>query len=109
MIRFSRPGNNRVEVQVSAASGGILVLSEIFYPGWQAQIDGESVPILRADYALRAVCVPPGEHRVVMQFAPRSLQIGAGVTLFSSLLVLWSGWRLFRGRAEPQRQKRINE
>ncbi len=107
-VRFSRPGNNRVEVEVSAASGGILVLSEVFYPGWQAQIDGESVPILRADYGLRAVCLPPGEHRVVMQFVPRSLQIGAGITLFSSFLMAWAVWRLFRRRVAPRRQERID-
>jgi hypothetical protein len=95
-VQLFRRGNNRVEVKVRAASGGVLVLSEVFYPGWRAALDGESVPLLRANYTLRAVCVPAGEHRVTFSFTPASLRLGAGITLLCLLLVGWTGWRLFK-------------
>jgi uncharacterized membrane protein YfhO len=71
----------------------MVVMSEIFYPGWRAAVDGVPVPLLRADYALRAVCVPPGEHVITLSFRPGSLWIGAGMTLACLLLVAWSAWR----------------
>jgi hypothetical protein len=92
-VQFSRRGNNQIEVEVRAASEGILVLSEVFYPGWRAAVDGKPVPILRADYLLRAVCVPAGAHQVTLTFTPPSLRIGAAITLLSLLLVVWAGWR----------------
>jgi hypothetical protein len=86
-VEFQRQGNNRIEVQVQAPSDGILVLSQAFYPGWRATLDGEPMPIMRANYVLQAVCVPAGAHRVVLTFAPSSLWIGAGISLFSLLVV----------------------
>jgi hypothetical protein len=91
-VHFSRRGNNQLEIQVRASSGGVLVIGEVFYPGWQARLDGQPVPLLRADYALRAVCVPAGEHRITLKFAPSSLRIGAGITLCFFLLVCWAVW-----------------
>jgi hypothetical protein len=92
-VQFSRRGNNRIEIDVQAASGGVLVLSEIYYPGWRATVDGEPVPILQADYVLRAVCVPAGEHQVTLSFSPASLKVGAGITLLCLLLVGWAALR----------------
>ncbi len=93
-VRVVRRGNDQLEVMVEASSAGILALSEIAYPGWQAEVDGEPAPVLRADVALRAVCVPAGAHRVVLSFRPLSLRVGAVSTLFSLLLVAWAGWRM---------------
>jgi hypothetical protein len=92
-VQFTRRGNNRVEVEVRAAAPGVLVLGEVFYPGWRATLDGEPLPLLRADYALRAVCVPPGEHRVTFSFAPSSLRAGVGVTVLGLILLAWAGWK----------------
>lgn len=92
-VEFSRPGNNEVRIHVQAAAPGIVVMSEVFYPGWRATMDGRPVPLLRADYALRAVCVPPGEHVITLSFVPASLWVGAGITLVCLLLVGWAVWR----------------
>ena len=94
-VRFSRQGNNRLEVEVEAASEGLLVLGEVFYPGWRATVDGKPAPVLRADYALRAVCVPAGTHRITLTFAPLSFRLGAGISLLSLLLLVVA---LFWGR-----------
>ncbi len=66
-----RPG--KVEIEVRAAQAGVLVLHDIFYPGWVAEIDGTRVPVLRAEVLFRAVEVPAGSHTVVFRFEPLSL------------------------------------
>jgi uncharacterized membrane protein YfhO len=58
---------------VQSDHGGVLVLHDVYYPGWIAEIDGKEVPIVRADVLFRGVEVRPGQHRVVFQFAPFSL------------------------------------
>lgn len=63
-----RPGETVIDVD--ARSAGVLVLRDIYYPGWIAELDGEEVPILRADVLFRAIEVPPGRHKVVFRFAP---------------------------------------
>ena len=50
-----------------------MVFSEVYYPGWQATIDGQSAPIARADYILRAMYVPAGKHTIEMRFDPPSI------------------------------------
>jgi hypothetical protein len=70
---------SRIDVQVQS-EGGLLVLSEVEYPGWQATVDGEPTPVLRADYVLRAVCVPAGEYQVVFTYYPPLLKFGLVVT-----------------------------
>jgi hypothetical protein len=64
---------DRIEVDVQSDHGGILVLHDVYYPGWIAEIDGKKVPIVRADVLFRGVEVRPGQHRIVFRFAPFSL------------------------------------
>ena len=70
---------NRIEVQVRGG-GGLLILSEVDYPGWRATVDGDPVRLVRADYVLRALCVPAGEHRVVLVYDPTPAKIGLAIT-----------------------------
>ncbi len=66
----------------------LLVASEMYYPaGWEAYVDGESVPIYRANYLLRAVPIPEGDHTVVMQFEPRSHRLGVRIAGLSTAFV----------------------
>ncbi len=67
--------------------GGVLVLSDQYYPGWQATVDGQSVPITRAFTALHAVCVPAGAHTVQFVYRPMSLIIGLILTVIGWLVV----------------------
>jgi uncharacterized membrane protein YfhO len=59
---------------------GYLVLSEIYYPGWRATIDGAPEEVLRADWNLRAVPVPAGRHALEFRFAPDSFARGAWIS-----------------------------
>lgn len=92
---------NRVEVRVEAAAPAWLVVSDTWYPGWQAEIDGERVALWRADYIFRAVRVPAGEHTVHFVYRPASLRIGLWLATLAVLAAGFSGW-LARRRSTPQ-------
>ena len=64
---------NRLTYDVNSGKGGVLVFSEIYYPGWTATIDGEPAELGRVDYILRALRVEPGKHQVELAFFPKSV------------------------------------
>ena len=82
-------GDARIEVdepehQVIRTHGeqpGALVVTDSFFPGWEATLDGQAVPILRANTAFRAVAVPAGEHVVEMRYRPRPFRLGVALSL----------------------------
>ncbi len=82
---------NEIRMVVSGSGNGMLVVSEIFYPGWHAYVDGVEAPIYRADWCLRAVPVPAGDHHIDMRFEPASFRhglIGTGVSAVVVLLLV---------------------
>ncbi len=83
VIRRLEP--ERVEIDAASSADGLLVLSDTFYPGWRATVDGSEVEILRANGLFRAVRIPAGPHRVVFEYAPRSLRRGAWLSGLSLL------------------------
>jgi hypothetical protein len=89
------PDMMRYETQ--SASPRLAVFSEIYYDkGWQAYIDGQAVPHLRANYVLRALVVPAGKHQVEFRFEPKAYYQGEKITLAASVLwLLWIGLGLF--------------
>ncbi len=88
LVRF---GPREIVWQVATDAPRLLVVDEIYYPaGWRAVVDGQSVPILQANYLLRAVPVPAGEHTVVMRFDPISHVWGLRITAIATLLVYGS-------------------
>jgi hypothetical protein len=76
------------ELAVSLDQDGYLVESEACYPGWTAEVDGVSAPMACADYALRALRLAPGSHRVRIAYRPWSWRIGVAISLVSMLLML---------------------
>ncbi len=64
---------NQLKYNVTSQKGGVVVFSEIYYPGWEATIDGQPAELGRVDYVLRALRVGPGQHEVVLSFFPKTL------------------------------------
>jgi hypothetical protein len=86
---------NKVSIQVDAASKGFLVLSDLYYTGWKAFVDGESEKVYKADYILRAVPVEKGSHLVELVYDPLSFKIGLALTASAlAVLVGSSSWLL---------------
>ena len=79
---------NRLVYKASTPKDGVVVFSEIYYPGWQATIDGQLVDIARADYILRAINVPAGEHTIEMWFDPQSIQVTESIAYAALTLLL---------------------
>ncbi len=80
--------SEQVELAIRASADGFLVISDQDYPGWEARVNGELVPILRGNYAFRAVRVPAGESRVEFQYRPRSVRAGFAVSLATAIGLL---------------------
>ena len=78
---------NRLTYKVRSQKGGVVVLSEIYYPGWTCTIDGQPTEIARANYVLRAIKVPAGEHEVVMTFDPQTVHVTEAIA-YASLAIL---------------------
>lgn len=74
-IKLTAYEPNGLKYEVDSKTGGTVVFSEIYYPGWQAYIDGVEAPHGRADYILRAMNVPAGKHEVEFKFDPKSLHV----------------------------------
>lgn len=74
-IKLTAYEPNDLKYEVNSKTGGTVVFSEIYYPGWQAYIDGVEAPHGRADYILRAMNVPAGKHVVEFKFDPKSLHV----------------------------------
>lgn len=71
---------NRLEYATNSRNGGVGVFSEIYFPwGWSATIDGEPAQIGRVNYILRAMKIPAGTHKIVMEFKPRSIAVTNGI------------------------------
>jgi hypothetical protein len=80
---------NHLIYQTSNTNPGFAVFSEIYYPeGWTAYLDGKPVDILRANYILRALEIPAGQHKVEFKFAPESYTLGNKIMLGSSILLI---------------------
>jgi hypothetical protein len=80
-------GPNVLEVRTDTDGPAYLVVSDVWTPGWRARLDGVPAPLLRANYAFRAVAVPAGVHTVVMEYAPSGIRWGAGASAAGVLLL----------------------
>jgi hypothetical protein len=107
--RITRYEPSRIELRTRNDKPSFLVLSEIYYRGWEAWIDGRRAPVERVNYALRGVAVPAGEHRIEFAFRAPSVRLGAKyaavglVFLLAGAMICRRG-TLLRKRIEPDRK-----
>ncbi|MDE3089849.1 MAG: YfhO family protein [Chloroflexota bacterium] len=96
-------GPNEIRLEVNTPNAGVLVLSEVYYPGWRAWVEDPAtsrgvedteVAVLRADFLFRAVEVPAGAHRVRLVYDPPLFKIGLGLfSLTGIVLMAWGVWK----------------
>jgi len=78
---------NHLTYDVKSSTGGIVVFSEVYYPGWTATIDGNPAEVGRVDYVLRGIQMPAGSHKVEMMFYPKSVDNTETVAYIAYLLL----------------------
>ncbi len=106
-VKLTKYMSNQLEYDVYSTKGGVIVFSEVYYPGWTATIDGQDATLGRADYLLRALNVAPGKHKIVLTFRPKSVAttetiayIAYAVLLLAIAIAAYLGYRRKRTGAE---------
>jgi Bacterial membrane protein YfhO len=88
--RIIERDETRMVIQADAARPSVLVLSEIAYPGWEAEVDGKATELMRVNYDLRGVALGAGNHRIELIYRPRSVIIGTAVSIITAICLLLS-------------------
>jgi hypothetical protein len=82
-------GDDTLAVRVHSTGPALLTISRTYHPSWQAEIDGTAVPVIRANHALMAVPLGrSGDHRVVLRYRPAVVQLAAGITAGTWIIML---------------------
>ncbi len=80
--------DNEVRVATTSLTPALLVLSDTYYPGWRAFVDGGEQPLVRGDLLFRVVPVPAGQHQVIFRFEPTSIRLGLAISLAALLCAI---------------------
>jgi uncharacterized membrane protein YfhO len=86
----------RVIIEADLASEGYLILTDTYYPGWRAYVDGKESSIIRANLLFRAIRLSAGQHRVEFSYEPASLKLGAAVSAVTLLGIVVGLWLVHR-------------
>jgi hypothetical protein len=87
-VKLSKYGLDEISFISNNSKNGLAVFSDMYYPyGWEAYVDGRETPIMKADYVLRAIKIPAGEHKIEFKFNPKSFNKGNNLALVSSILL----------------------
>ena len=83
-----------VKIAVNTTNPGFIVLSDTYYPGWAAYLNGARVPILRANYAFRAIKLSDGHSTVEFKYEPLSVYLGTAITFIALIIIIAASlWR----------------
>lgn len=110
-VRVKSYAPEEVQLEVEGSQGGMLVLSDTYYPGWRAFVDGEERPIFQANHVFRAVPVQAGTREVIFRYEPDSFRNGLWLSVLSLAVLGLMGWRLgrstlqIRALADPETGK----
>ena len=86
--KMSNYRENMVVIETQADKPKALFLSDTYYPGWKATLDGKPIDIYRADYIFRSVMVPSGKHTVIFNYDPETFKFGLALSGLSAALLL---------------------
>jgi len=85
-VTITHSSANQIALATSASQQRFLVLSEMYFPGWYATVDGVATPIYRTNYLFRGIVVPAGQHTVRFAYRPVSALLGVGMTLVALMI-----------------------
>ncbi len=80
-VEVSYPNSQQVELEVNLEKPGLVVLADIYYPGWKLTIDDKPARIYRVNRMMRGAAVPVGKHHLVYTYAPQSFRVGGMISL----------------------------
>lgn len=86
-IKLEEYRPNKIVFKAKSSENGLLFLSDNYYPGWRATVNGNETKIFKANYSFRSIVVPKGENSVVFEYKPESFELGKKVSLIGFLLV----------------------
>lgn len=102
-VAITQYAPNRIELETQSSTPALLFLSDNYYPGWKASVDGKEVAILRANFSFRSVALPEGKHKVIFSYEPKVFFWGLRISVLS--LILLAAWLVFvdtRGRVQEK-------
>lgn len=98
--RITHEDARQLVIDAVAPQDGFLLLADMYYPGWRAEVDGATTPIYRANMSLRGIALPKGQHAVRFIYEPASFFRGLWITLAAvSVLIVWFGAAAYRAYA----------
>jgi uncharacterized membrane protein YfhO len=98
-----------VVIEVEASQPGEVILTDLYYPGWNVAIDGQAAEERRVEGMYRGVSVPSGKHAVVWTYRPRGVRLGAGISgvTLAALVMLMIVGRVRRGKSMLQQSPAV--
>ncbi len=101
-VTIAAYGPQRVELDAQLERPGMVILADVYYPGWRLTIDGRDAPIHRVNRMMRGAAVPAGRHRLIYTFAPNSFRVGGAITFAAGatlavLGLMFTRWPVSRG------------
>jgi hypothetical protein len=113
-VEITHRENDEIRLRVNAASRGMVILSEVWDPGWTATVDGEKARVYRADFLFRGVLVGPGEHEIVLRYPATDVKRTLAFYLiplaaFALLGLVSARNRYMSGRRAPQDEERVTD
>ena len=80
-------GTNDIKLKTSSGTGGLVVLSEVYYPSWKAYVDGQPAEVYATDQLLRSVAIPAGDHEVELRYESQALEVGIMISVIAYAVV----------------------
>ena len=101
-VKVTYPNPQRAVLEAKLESPGLVILSDVYYPGWELTIDGKPAPIYQVNALMRGAAVGSGSHRLVFTFVPLSFRVGCLVSIFGLAALLFLALACVRCPVHPQ-------
>ena len=102
--------SNKIKIKTNTDGNSLLFISDPFYPGWEAFVDGKEIEILRSDFTFRAVSIPKGEHLIEFNYFPKSFVLGLFLAGLGFILMLFfPKFKFLYGKPFFSKIKQVNK